>query len=135
MPEASRPRLVLIDGSNYIFRAYHAIRSELATSRGMPTRSVFGFIRMLIKSLREVYGSHVAVVWDCDGKGVHRAIDPAYKANRPTPPDDLKQQIPWIHKVVDALAVPSVEKEGWEADDVIATLATRAVAEGFDVVI
>jgi len=133
--KSERPVLTLIDGSGYIFRAYHAIRSELSTSKGLPTRAVYGFTRMLLKSLREASPTHVAVVWDRDGRALRRAIDPDYKAHRPETPDDLKVQFPYIRQVVDALAVPSVEKEGWEADDVIATLAKQAVAAGFEVVI
>lgn len=133
--DTNRQTLTLIDGSSYIFRAYHAIRTELATSRGLPTRAVFGFTRMLLKSLREASPTHVAVVWDRDGKSLRQAIDPQYKAHRPAAPDDLKVQFPWIRKVVDALAVPNIEKEGWEADDVIATLVHQAVGSGFDVVI
>lgn len=133
--DTNRQTLTLIDGSSYIFRAYHAIRTELATSRGLPTRAVFGFTRMLLKSLREASPTHVAVVWDRDGKTLRQAIDPNYKAQRPAAPDDLKVQFPWIRKVVDALAVPNIEKEGWEADDVIATLVHQAVERGFEVVI
>jgi DNA polymerase-1 len=132
---SDRPKLILIDGSAYIFRAYHAIRSELSTSRGLPTRAVYGFTRMLLKSLREAAPTHVAVVWDRDGKAFRRQIDPNYKANRAAMPEDLGVQIPFIRRVTDVLAVPSVEKEGWEADDVIATLAKEGVRDGFDVVI
>lgn len=135
MSTSQRPLLTLIDGSAYIFRAYHAIRSELSTSAGVPTRAVYGFTRMLLKSLREASPTHVAVVWDRDGRAVRNAIDPGYKAHRSETPEDLKVQFPYIRQVVDALQVPNVEKEGWEADDVIATLTKRAVAEGFVVVI
>src|SRR5690606_14512860 len=130
----TRPILTLIDGSAYIFRAYHAIRTELSTSSGLPTRAVFGFTRMLLKSLREASPTHVAVVWDRDGRVLRTQIDPEYKAHRAETPDDLKVQFPYIRQVVDVLEVPSVEKEGTEADDVIATLVKQAVAEGFDVV-
>ncbi len=130
-----RPTLTLIDGSAYIFRAYHAIRSELSTSKGLPTRAVYGFTRMLLKSLREAAGTHLAVVWDRDGRVLRQAIDPEYKSHRPETPEDLKVQFPYIRQVVDTLAVASVEKAGWEADDVIATLAKEATAAGFDVVI
>lgn len=135
MSAAQRPVLTLIDGSSYIFRAYHAIRAELSTSSGLPTRAVFGFSRMLIKTLREAGSDHVAVVWDRDGKAARQKIDPEYKAHRPPMPDDLKQQLPYIRQVVDVLAVPSVEKEGWEADDVIASLARVAIDAGYDVVV
>ncbi len=131
----TRPILTLIDGSSYVFRAYHAIRTELSTSSGLPTRAVFGFTRMLLKSLREASPTHVAVVWDRDGRAFRSQIDPGYKAHRPETPDDLKLQFPYIRKVVEALEVPSVEREATEADDVIATLARQAVEQGFDVVI
>ena len=108
MTETTRPTLTLIDGSSYIFRAYHAIRTELATSKGLPTRAVFGFTRMLLKSLREASPTHVAVVWDRDGKTLRQAIEPQYKAQRPAAPDDLKQQFPWIRKVVDEVLVLGV---------------------------
>jgi len=130
-----RPTLTLIDGSSYIFRAYHAIRSELSTSKGLPTRAIYGFTRMLLKSLREASPTHVAMVWDKDGRKMRQAIDPEYKAHRSETPEDLKVQFPYIRQVVDALAVPSVEKEGFEADDLIATLAKEAVEAGFDVVV
>lgn len=135
MADTKRPTLTLIDGSSYIFRAYHAIRTELSTSKGLPTRAVFGFTRMLIKTLREAGSSHMAVVWDRDGKSLRQAIDPNYKAQRPPAPDDLKQQFPYIRQVVDVLAVPSVERSGFEADDLIATLARQAVEQGWEVVI
>lgn len=135
MDSGTRPVLTLIDGSAYIFRAYHAIRAELSTSSGLPTRAVYGFTRMLLKSLREASPTHLAVVWDRDGRALRHRIDPEYKAHRSETPDDLKVQFPYIRQVVDALEVPSVEKEGCEADDVIATLTRRAVEEGFDVVI
>lgn len=135
MDSGTRPVLTLIDGSAYIFRAYHAIRAELSTSSGLPTRAVYGFTRMLLKSLREASPTHVAVVWDRDGRALRHRLDPEYKAHRAETPDDLKVQFPYIRRVVDALEVPSVEKEGCEADDVIATLTRRAVEEGFDVVV
>src|SRR5690606_36590075 len=85
-PMTTRPILTLIDGSSYVFRAYHAIRTELSTSSGLPTRAVFGFTRMLLKSLREASPTHVAVVWDRDGRAFRSQIDPGYKAHRPETP-------------------------------------------------
>src|SRR4051794_4839125 len=99
MPQGERRSLTPFHGSNCIFRAYPAIRTELASWKGLPTRAVLGFTRMLIKSLREVHGSHVAVVWDRGGRAVRQKIDPAYKANRSAMPDDLQQQIPYIRQV------------------------------------
>src|SRR5690606_30095440 len=134
-PMTTRPILTLIDGSSYVFRAYHALRTELSTSSGLPTRAVFGLTPLLLKSLREASPTHVAVVWDRDGRAFRSQIDPGYKAHRPETPDDLELQFPYIRKVVEALEVPSVEREATEADDVIATLARQAVEQGFDVVI
>jgi DNA polymerase-1 len=132
---ADKPTLTLIDGSAYIYRAYHAI-PHLSTSRGQPTNAVYGFTNMVLRALRERDPSHVAVVFDGPrGKTFRVQIDPTYKANRPAPPDDLISQFPLIRKVTAALNLPVLEVEGVEADDVIATLAVRAVKDGFRVLI
>ena len=134
MNEAARPTLLLIDGSSYIFRAYHAI-PHLSTRKGVPTNAVYGFTTMLLKALREADPTHLAMVFDLNGS-VHRTtIDPNYKATRSSPPDDLKPQFSLVRDVVRALAVPLLEISGVEADDIIATLAQKAKAEGFKVVI
>jgi DNA polymerase-1 len=129
-----RPTLTLIDGSSYIFRAYHAI-PHLSTSRGVPTNAVYGFTLMLLKALREGEPTHVAIAFDKEARTFRQAIDPAYKANRPPTPLDLVQQFPLIRQVVQALHVPVLELSGYEADDIIATLARRAVAQGFQVLV
>ncbi len=134
MAEGSRPTIYLVDGSGYLFRAYHAIR-HLSNSKGTPTNAVFGVTRMLLKLLREEGPTHIAVVMDPGGKNFRHEMYPEYKANRPPAPEDLKIQIPLVHRVIEVLALPLVIEGGYEADDVIATLARRARAEGFEVVV
>ena len=126
--------LTLIDGSGFIFRAYHAI-PHLSTTKGIPTNAVYGFTTMLLKALREHAPTHVALVFDAARRTFRHDIDPGYKASRPEAPDDLKSQFPLVRDVARALAVPIVEEAGVEADDVIATLAARARERGWDVVV
>jgi DNA polymerase-1 len=128
------PTLTLIDGSGFIFRAYHAI-PHLSTTRGTPTNAVYGFTTMLLKALREHAPTHVALVLDAGRKSFRTDIDPTYKANRPEAPDDLQPQFPLVRDVAQALNVPILEEQGVEADDVIATLACRARAQGWQVVV
>jgi DNA polymerase-1 len=128
------PTLTLIDGSGFIFRAYHAI-PHLSTTRGIPTNAVYGFTTMLLKALREHAPTHVALVFDASRRSFRHDIDPGYKASRPEAPEDLKPQFPLVRDVARALSVPIVEEEGVEADDVIGTLATRAREQGWEVVV
>lgn len=128
------PLLTLIDASNFIFRAYHAI-PPLSTSRGVPTNAVYGFTRMMLKTLRELNPSHVALAFDKQSRVGRQEIDPTYKANREATPPDLLVQFDLIRKVVEVLDLPILEFAGWEADDVIGTLVPRARAEGFDVLV
>ncbi len=108
------PTLTLIDGSGFIFRAYHAI-PHLSTTRGVPTNAVYGFTNMLLKSLREHDPTHVVLVFDAGRRSFRNDIDPQYKANRPEAPDDLRVQFPLVRDVARALRVPMVEEEGVEA--------------------
>jgi len=126
------PLLTLIDASGFIFRAYHAIQS-LSTSRGVPTNAVYGFTRMLLKTLRELQPTHVALCFDKESRTGRQQIDPTYKANRPGPPPDLVPQFELVRRVVEVLQVPVLEYAGWEADDVIATLVRAAKEQGFRV--
>jgi len=128
------PTLTLIDGSGFIFRAYHAI-PHLSTTKGLPTNAVYGFTTMLLKALREHAPTHAALVFDAGRKTFRNDLDPSYKANRPEAPEDLVPQFPLVREVARALSVPVVEEPGFEADDVIATLARRALEQGFEVVI
>ncbi len=128
------PTLTLIDGSGFVFRAYHAL-PPLTTTQGVPTNAVYGFTTMLLKALREHAPTHVALVLDKERRNFRHELDPGYKASRPEAPDDLARQFPLVREVARALSVPAVEREGVEADDVIGTLARRARAQGFEVVV
>jgi DNA polymerase-1 len=129
------PTLTLIDGSGFIFRAYHAL-PHLSTTKGVPTNAVYGFTTMVLKALREHAPTHVALVFDAAGRRSFRHdLDDTYKANRPEAPDDLVRQFPLVREVADVLRVPVLEEAGFEADDVIGTLACRAREQGWDVVI
>ena len=131
---APAKKLYLIDGSAYIFRAFHAIR-ELRTSKGFPTNAVFGFVTMIRKIIREHRPDYLALVFDPPGPTFRDEMYEEYKANRPDMPDELEVQIPYIFKVVDAFRIPSITREGYEADDIIATLARKMDGPGIDTVI
>ncbi len=133
-PVAGPMTVTLIDASGYIFRAYHALPG-LTTSKGVPTNAVLGFTRMLLKTLREIAPTHVALCFDKDSRQGRLAIDPTYKANREATPSDLISQFELIRKVAHALNIPILEVQGWEADDVIGTLARQAQQQGFSVLV
>jgi DNA polymerase I len=130
---ADSSTLYLIDGSAYIYRAFHAVRG-LTNSKGMPTNAVFGFTRMLIKLMQERSPQHVAMFFDAKGPTFRHAMFSQYKANRPPMPDELVGQLPWIKKVTDAFNIPIMEMSGYEADDLIGTCARLAEAAGYTVV-
>ncbi len=126
--------LVLVDGSSYLYRAFHAL-PELATATGVPTGAVHGVLTMLNKLLREMAPERIAIIFDAPGKTFRDAIYKDYKANRPPMPDALKSQIePLIH-AIQANGLPLLRIQGVEADDVIGTLTNRAVAAGMSVLI
>src|SRR6516225_10100326 len=112
--DSGAPVLTLIDASGYIFRAYHAIQ-HLSTSKGIPTNAVYGFTRMLLKTLREFAPTHVALAFDKESRLGRQEIDPQYKANRAAPPSDLVPQFGLVRRVVDVLNIPVLEVAGWEA--------------------
>ena len=124
----------LIDGSGFIFRAYHALPPLNRRSDGLPLNAVLGFCNMLNKLLREIDAgerpSHIAVVFDKPARSFRSAIYKDYKAHRPEPPSDLVPQFGIIRQAVKAFAVPAIEQEGFEADDLIATYARLARAAG-----
>ena len=117
--------LLLVDGSSYLFRAFHAL-PDFSTADGFPTGAIFGVINMLRKLGRDFEGSPVAVVFDAPGKSFRNDIYPEYKANRPRMADELRQQIAPIHDIIRALGMPLLIVSGVEADDVIGTLAKQA---------
>jgi DNA polymerase-1 len=128
------PVLHLIDGSGYLFRAYHAL-PPLTTSKGVPTGAVRGLASMLLRDLRQQKPTHVAVCMDLDSRGKRAEIYPEYKAHRPPPPEDLVPQFALVRDVIRALDVPMLELSGYEADDIIATLAREALERGWEVVV
>ncbi len=127
-------RVYLIDGSSYIYRAYYAIR-HLSNSKGEATNAVYGFTNMLLTLLREEQPDRVAVIFDAKGPTFRKKLYPEYKANRSAMPEDLVPQIPLIKEVVRAFNLPGLELSGYEADDIIATLAKRYADQGLDVTI
>jgi DNA polymerase-1 len=129
-----RPVLFLIDGHSQIYRAYHAIRG-LTGPDGRSTNAVYGFVTMLRKLVADQRPELVACAFDLAGPTFRSALAADYKANRPAMPDDLVAQIPLVHRACDALGVPVLSCEGFEADDVIGTVAERATRGGYDVVI
>src|SRR5438094_441986 len=126
---ARESELFLVDGNNLAYRAYFALPEELATSEGFSTNALLGFTNMLFKLLSDYKPKGVAVAWDT--RPVHRAeISEEYKAERRPMPDLLREQFPYLRPIVEAFGYRNLEFEGWEADDVIATLATRADSTG-----
>src|SRR3989441_1143400 len=128
------PSLWLVDGSHPIFRAYHAL-PHLSTRQGVPTNAVYGFTTMLLRAIREGNPTHLAVAFDEEAKAKRSEVYSGYKATRGAPPEDLTPQFPLVRRVLEALRVPAIGFPGYEADDVIATLARRARAQGWEVVI
>ncbi|MGQ9509391.1 MAG: DNA polymerase I [Thermodesulfobacteriota bacterium] len=129
----NRPKLFLIDGSSYIFRAFYAL-PHLSNSKGLPTNAIYGFTQMLLKILREHRPHYLAIIFDSKAPTFRSEIYQAYKANRPPMPEGLAFQIPYIKKIIGGYRIAILEKEGYEADDLIATVAKRASSE-VDVVI
>jgi DNA polymerase-1 len=127
-------RLYLVDGHNYLYRAFHAIRG-LTNSKGFPTNAVYGFAVMLIKILREEEPEYLAVAFDSKGPTTRHEIFPEYKGTRPPMPEDLTPQVPVIMDLVRAFRVPVLEREGCEADDLMATAARLGKEAGLEVVI
>ena len=128
------PRVFLIDGSSYVYRAFFAVRS-LATSKGMPTNAVFGFTNMLLKVIKTHKPEAVGVVFDAPGRTFRDDLYKDYKATRDAAPEDLVRQLPYIKRVPEALNVEMLEVPGVEADDVLGTLACQALAKGWEVLI
>jgi DNA polymerase-1 len=129
-----KPALLLIDGSSYVFRAFFAL-PPLSNSKGTPTNATLGFTNMLQKVIKNLNPELLAVVFDAPGPTFRNEVYAAYKANRPAMPERLSIQIPYIKKIVEGLNITLLEKEGYEADDLIGTIAKKAEKEGHPVLI
>ncbi|MEK9629279.1 MAG: DNA polymerase I [Nitrospinota bacterium] len=127
--------LYIIDGSSYIFRAYFGIRQFLSTSKGFPTNALYGFITMLQKVVRDEKPDYLCVAFDSKEKTFRHDIYSDYKANRDAPPEDLAKQFPYFEPLVDAFNISSLRVPGFEADDIIGTLAAKGAKAGYRVVI
>ncbi|MDR4499477.1 MAG: DNA polymerase I [Candidatus Scalindua sp.] len=128
-------KIIIVDGSSYIFRAFYAIRTTLTNSKGLPTNAIFGFTRMLMKLVRDEKPDYVVVVFDSGKKTARHEYFPEYKANRASMPDDLVPQIPYIHELVRSFNIHAVCIDGVEADDIIGTLSVQAKKKGLEVTI
>ncbi len=124
-------QLILVDGSSYLYRAFHAMPS-LSNSQGQPTGAVYGVINMLRRLLKDFQPEYMAMVFDAKGKTFRDDLYAEYKANRPPMPDELREQIAPLHAIVEAMGLPMLIVEGVEADDVIGTLARQATEMGMD---
>jgi DNA polymerase-1 len=129
------PKLLLLDGHSLAYRAFYALPTDLSTRDGTVTNAVFGFTSMLVKVLADEQPDEIAVVFDSKGPTFRDEMDPEYKAGRKATPELFSAQMPLIREVLDTVRIPVLVVEGVEADDVIATLATRAAAKGTDVIV
>jgi DNA polymerase-1 len=127
-------KLILIDGSSYLYRAFHAM-PDLRNKDGQPTGAIYGVINMLRRFRKETAADYIACVFDAKGKTFRDDIYPEYKANRPSMPEDLAAQIEPLHECIRAMGIPLINQPGVEADDVIATLATLAENRDIDTII
>jgi len=132
--EKETETIYLLDGSSYIHRAYHAIRN-LQNAKGFPTNAIFGFTQMLLKLLSDKSPERMAVVFDAKGPTFRHDLYEDYKANRPPMPEDMAVQLPFIRKVVENLGIAMLQESGYEADDIIGTLARVGESKGFHVVV
>src|SRR4030042_970183 len=130
---SDRPKLFLIDGSSYLFRAFYAI-GHLSNSKGLPTNATYGFIQMLLKVLKEHRPDYLAVIFDSKAPTFRSEVYKEYKANRPAMPETLSPQIPYIKKIIEGYRIAVLERDGYEADDLIGTVAKRLESE-VDIVI
>lgn len=129
---SSEKKLFLLDAYALIFRSYYAfIKNPRITSYGLNTNAIFGFTTTLLEVLEKYDPTHIAVCFDHKSENVRKQEYPLYKANRDETPEDIKRSEPFIRQIIDAFNIPLIEKEGYEADDVIVTLATRAEKEGY----
>ncbi len=129
-----KKKIYVVDGSSFIYRAYHAL-PELITAEGQPTNAIYGFTTMMLKLIEDEQPEYIAVAMDARRPTWRDKIYPEYKANRPPMPENLVQQLPYFTRILEALGVPFLRREGYEADDLIATLVREAKEKRFAVVI
>ena len=134
MTLSAQKTLCLVDGSSFLFRAYHAV-PPLTNSKGEPTNAIYGVSNMLRKLLSEYKTDYVTVIFDAAGKTFRNELYDQYKANRPAMPDDLRVQIEPLHQLIRAMGLPLIMESGVEADDVLGVLAQHAAKQGFHVII
>jgi len=127
-------RLFLLDASSYLFRAYFAI-GHLSNSKGIPTNATYGFVQMLLRLIHEEKPTHLVAVWDRPEPTFRKQEYEAYKAQREEIPPDLPEQIDWIKKILQAMHIPTLEKAGYEADDIIGTIAKDLEKRGYEIII
>ena len=129
---SAKKKLFLLDAYALIFRSYYAfIKNPRITSYGLNTNAIFGFTTTLLEVLEKHDPTHIAVCFDHKSENIRKKEYPLYKANRDETPEDIKRSEPFIRQIIDAFNIPIIEKEGYEADDVIVTMATKAEKEGF----
>ena len=134
MPQQTPKRLILVDGSSFLFRAYHAI-PPLTNPQGEPTNAIYGVSNMLRKLIADYQSEYITVVFDAPGKTFRNDLYDQYKAHRPQMPDDLRVQIEPLHRLIRAMGLPLIMEPDVEADDVLGALAQHAAEQGFNVVI
>lgn len=134
MSQQSPNRLILIDGSSFLFRAYHAV-PPLTSPQGVPTNAIHGVTNMLRKLITEYHSDYITIVFDAPGKTFRNDLYDQYKAHRPPMPDDLRVQIEPLHKLIRAMGLPLIIESGIEADDVLGVLAKHAAQQGYNVII
>jgi DNA polymerase-1 len=134
MPDSKKPPFILVDGSSYLFRAFHGL-PPLTNSKGQDTGAIYGVVNMLKSLIKQYNPTHMAVIFDAKGKMFRDDIYKEYKANRPPMPEELRSQIEPLHAIIRAMGLPVIVESGVEADDVIGTLANHATAKGIDTLI
>jgi DNA polymerase-1 len=134
MPDSKKPPFILVDGSSYLFRAFHGL-PPLTNSKGQDTGAIYGVVNMLKSLIKQYNPTHMAVIFDAKGKTFRDDIYKEYKANRPPMPDELRSQIEPLHTIIKAMGLPVIVESGVEADDVIGTLAKHATEKGIETLI
>jgi len=134
MPDSKKPPFILVDGSSYLFRAFHGL-PPLTNSKGQDTGAIYGVVNMLKSLIKQYNPTHMAVIFDAKGKTFRDDIYEEYKANRPPMPDELRSQIEPLHAIIKAMGLPVIVESGVEADDVIGTLAKHATEKGINTLI